>query len=139
MKYLPQAPPFVMVDELTETNEKETITCFKIREGHLFVENRKFTEPGLIENLAQTAAAGEGFKAMEANDTPPVGFIGQIKNLEIYRLPEVGEKIITTVACRHQIMNVRVMEGFIECDNRKIAKAEFKVFLQNESDSAVHH
>jgi predicted hotdog family 3-hydroxylacyl-ACP dehydratase len=130
MKYIPQAAPFVMIDELISVGEQDAVTCFLVRKGHLFEENNQFTEPGLIENMAQTAAAGIGFKAAGRDKPPAPGFIGQIKNLEIYRLPEMGETLMTTVKDKNKIMNVLIAEGSIQCGGKPIARAEFKVFLQ---------
>ncbi len=130
MKYIPQAPPFVMIDHLQAHSEEETVTDFTIRDNHLFVENNVFTEPGLIENMAQTAAAGTGWKAMKESSMPPVGFIGAIKDLNIYALPKVGDTIITRVKTLHQIMNAYVVEGKIMQEDRVLATAEFKIFLQ---------
>lgn len=130
MNYIPQAPPFVMIDEVTDNNETGTWTKFTVREGHLFVEDGLFTEPGLIENMAQTAAAGMGKQAADNGDRPPVGFIGQIKNLHISRLPETGATIQTHTQNIMQVGNAFVVEGAVLCDHHKIAGAEFKIFLQ---------
>lgn len=130
MKYIPQAPPFVMIDELVSTTATETITSFTVREGHLFVSDGCFTEPGLIENIAQTAAAGMGKKAEDNQEPVQVGFIGAVKNWELYALPLVGDTIETKITVLHQIMNAHIVQGLITCRGRQIATAEFKIFLQ---------
>lgn len=130
MQYIPQGPPFVMIDELLSVSEKETQTQFFIPEGHLFVENGYFTEPGLIENMAQTAAAGTGKKAADEGKPAPVGFIGSVKGLEIHKLPPAGTTIYTTVNFVMQVMNAHVVNALITCNEDLIAKAEFKIFLQ---------
>ena len=130
MQYIPQAPPFEMIDELLTATEQETSTQFTIREGHLFVSDGVFTEPGLIENMAQTAAAGTGWRAAQDNNDAPVGFIGAIKNFEVSYLPKVGETIISTIAVQHQIMNAHIVQGSVSCNGGIIASAEFKIFLQ---------
>jgi len=130
MQYIPQRPPFVMIDKLVSVNETETQTQFLIREGHLFVENGFFTEPGLIENMAQTAAAGTGKNAADNGLPAPVGFIGAIKGLEIYSLPPAGAMIHTKVTFIMQVMNAHVVQAVITCNNNRVAKAEFKIFLQ---------
>jgi 3-hydroxymyristoyl/3-hydroxydecanoyl-(acyl carrier protein) dehydratase len=45
---LPQRPPFVMIDEILEADEKISRGRFEIREGHLFVEGGYFTVPGIV-------------------------------------------------------------------------------------------
>lgn len=130
MKYLPQAAPFEMIDELVTATETDTRTRFTVREGHLFVSNGVFTEPGLIENMAQTAAAGTGWKAAEAGAPAPVGFIGAVKNFEVSRLPRTGETIETVITMQHQVMNAHIVQGVVTLNDVVIAGAEFKIFLQ---------
>src|SRR6185436_172755 len=90
-EYIPQREPFIMVDELEESNEVLFITNFTIREGHQFVEAGYFTESGLVENMAQTAAAGKGYNAKQGGGEAAVGYIGALKNLYINSLPKIGD------------------------------------------------
>lgn len=132
MKYIPQAAPFEMIDELLETNESETRTRFLIKPSTMFVdENGFFLEAGLVENMAQTAAAGMGFSAAQTNEKPPVGFIGQIKNLSISQLPQVGAMLDTRIFNQFSVMNAFIVQGRIEHNGALVAEAEFKIFLQD--------
>ena len=72
---IPQKPPMVMVDRLVSIEGKTTITAFRISPDNIFVEKGLFREPGLIENMAQTAAAGVGAHSQSDNAPPPEGFI----------------------------------------------------------------
>lgn len=130
MKHIPQAPPFVMIDEIIRSDESVTVTKFTIKESNLFVEDGYFTEPGLIENMAQTAAAGTGFKAAQNGLPAPVGFIGAIKNLKITEMPKVGDEIESTITFITQVLNAHVVAGEIKCGSKIIATAEYKIFLQ---------
>lgn len=130
MQYIPQAAPFEMIDELISATETATQTRFTVREGHLFVSDGAFTEPGLIENMAQTAAAGTGFYAAEQGKAAPVGFIGAIKNFEVHQLPKTGETIISETKMVTQIMNAHIVQATVRLQDDVIASAEFKIFLQ---------
>lgn len=130
MKYIPQAAPFEMIDDLVTATETTAVTQFTIRENHLFVEHGFFTEPGLIENMAQTAAAGTGFVASQKEASVPVGFIGAIKNFEVTQLPGIGETIQTSTEVLHQVMNATVVQAYVHLDQKMIAQAEFKIFLE---------
>ncbi|PSK92142.1 3-hydroxyacyl-ACP dehydratase [Taibaiella chishuiensis] len=130
MKYIPQGPPFVMIDELLRTGDTETLTAFTVREGHLFVDNGHFTEPGLMENMAQTAAAGMGKKAEDNQEPVRVGFIGAIKNWQLHRLPVIGDTLNTRISVLHQVMNAHIVQAVITCGGAPVAEAEFKIFLQ---------
>lgn len=131
MKYIPQAAPFVMIDELVSSDDTQTVCRFSVTADNIFVDVKGFfAEAGLVENMAQTAAAGTGFKASATNDAPPVGFIGQIKNLSVLRLPAVGDTIVTTITQQNQVMNAILVSGEVRLNQEVIASAEYKIFLQ---------
>jgi 3-hydroxyacyl-[acyl-carrier-protein] dehydratase len=126
---IPQKPPMVMVDRLVEIVDKTTVTSFLIREDNLFCENGEFREPGLIENMAQTAAAGVGAKPGIKEGQAPLGFIGGIRNLKIDGFPKVGQEIITRITVLHEVFDATIVQGEIFLDNRLIAGCELKIFL----------
>lgn len=131
MQYIPQAAPFVMIDELVSTDDTITQTKFTIREGHLFVENNVFTEPGLVENMAQTAGAGTGYKAQQEGKPAPVGFIGALKGLHVKELPKVGDTITTETTLANRVMSAHIVQARVLLEGREIASCEFKIFLQS--------
>jgi 3-hydroxyacyl-[acyl-carrier-protein] dehydratase len=133
LPFIPQRPPFVMVDNIVSADDSMSTTTFTIREGHLFVDNGFFTEPGLVENMAQTAAAGTGYKAQQDGKPAPVGFIGALKNLSVDRLPKVGDTLTTEVAFKMQVMNAHIVEATIKVNEQEIAKCELKIFLQDNA------
>ncbi len=133
--FIPQRPPFVMIDRIEYANETESVTSFCIREDHLFVEHGFFTEAGIIENMAQTAAAGTGLRAQQDNRPAPVGFIGALKGLQIYTLPVVGDMLQTRVSFVHQIMNAHIVQARVMTGEQEIAICELKIFLQMESSN----
>ena len=59
---IPQRPPMVMIDKLTEAGEISATGELKVHESNLFCENGLFRETGLIEFIAQTAAAFTGYR-----------------------------------------------------------------------------
>lgn len=128
--FIPQRAPFVMIDDIVSADEKLSVTTLNIRNGHLFVKEGYFTEPGLVENMAQTAAACTGYYAQLAGKPAPVGFIGALKNLNIIELPKVGDTIKTEVNFLNQVLNVHIVQGRVYLNNKEIANCELKIFLQ---------
>jgi 3-hydroxyacyl-[acyl-carrier-protein] dehydratase len=126
---IPQKPPMVMVDRLLSAEGKKTVTSLRIRDDNIFVEEGYFMEPGLIENMAQTAAAGVGYLASLKHRDPPVGFIGGIKNLAIHDLPKSGQEIKTEITVEHEVMNATVATGKIYLKDKLLASCELKIFL----------
>ena len=127
--YIPQRPPMVMVGKLLSVEDRRTLTSFIIREDNLFCEDGKFLEAGLIENIAQTAAAGAGYRSLLKNEPPPPGFIGGIKNLVIHALPVANDLLITEVFVEHEILDFTVITGRISVNGQPVAECEMKIFL----------
>lgn len=128
--YIPQRPPFVMIDTLIKADGTLSQTAFTIPSDYLFVEDGYFTEPGLVENMAQTAAAGTGYQAHHNGSEPPVGFIGALKNLNIFSLPKAESTITTTVTFGMQVMNAQIVNASISQNGMEIANCELKIFIQ---------
>lgn len=126
---IPQKPPMVMVNRLVSIEGKTTITAFRISPDNIFVEKGLFREPGLIENMAQTAAAGVGAHSQSDNAPPPEGFIGGIRNLKIEAFPAIGDEIVTRVTVMHEIFDATVVLGEVFLNEQRIASCELKIFL----------
>ena len=126
---IPQRPPFVMIDKLVSFSETETSTAFTIKADNIFVENGIFKEPGLVENIAQTAAARAGYVSKTENKPVLVGYIGAVNNLKIFSLPKTGDELITEIIIENQIFDVTLITGKITCNERVIAECKMKIFI----------
>lgn len=126
---IPQKPPFVMVDELLFSDDNITRTGFTIPADSVFAINGEFSEAGLMENMAQTAAAGSGNMARIENRAVANGYIGQVKNMEIFKLPKVGDMLITETKTEVQMFNAGIVLGTIWYNDAVIATCEMKIFI----------
>jgi 3-hydroxyacyl-[acyl-carrier-protein] dehydratase len=127
--YIPQRPPFVMVDKILSVSEQETITSFEIQADNLLCENGVFYEAGLIENIAQTVAAGAGYRRKEENSDPEIGFIGAVKKLKISSLPKIGNTIKTAVNLITRFENALIVQGSVFENEISIAKCQMNIFI----------
>lgn len=132
---IPQKPPFVMVDKLLNFSETTTTTGFKIEADNIFVEHGFYKEPGLIENIAQTAAARAGYISKTENKPVLVGYIGAVNGLQIFSLPKTGDELITEITIEHQIFDVTLISGKIICNNETIAQCRMKIFINQTKNS----
>ena len=128
---LPQKEPFIMVGQLLYFDMEKTFVKTIIKENNLFVDNGFFTQAGLIESIAQTCATRIGYinkyilkKAIQ------IGFIGAIKNLKIFRLPEIGETIITKINVVEEIFGMTLVNAEIKSGDETIAEAEMKIAIK---------
>lgn len=126
---IPQRRPFVMIDKLLGVTEASTTTGFTIKPDNIFVENGVFKEPGLVENIAQTAAASAGYVAHTENQPVKVGYIGAVNGLQIFSLPKVGDELITEITTENQIFDVTLISGKITCNGHLIAQCKMKIFI----------
>lgn len=128
LQLIPQKPPFVMVDSLLEYNEKKGTTGFTIPTDNILVENDIFSEPGLIEHMAQSMSLWRGYQGfLSGLDKPKTGFIGAIKAVEIMELPKAGSKLTTYVEILQEYLNVTSVGARTEDENGKLlATSEMK-------------
>lgn len=130
LPFIPQRAPFVMVDALVKAAETTGITRFEVKADNIFIQDGYLTEPALVENIAQTAAARIGYICHEKQEPVPVGFIGAVQNLEIIELPVVGNLIETEITIKNQVFDVTLISGKITCNGRELASCDMKIFLQ---------
>ena len=126
---IPQRSPFVMIDKLLEVAETSTTSGFTILDNNIFVQDGIFKEPGLVENIAQTAAARAGYVSKTENKPVLVGYIGAVNNLQIFLLPKTGDELITEIAIENQIFDVTLISGKITCNKQLIAQCNMKIFI----------
>lgn len=89
-----------MVDYIMAMDGENVETTFYVKEDNVFVEEEKLTEPGLIENAAQTCSAIVAKSYFVKDDDTiqskdVIGFISSIKKVLIHSLPKIGCEIVT--------------------------------------------
>ncbi len=134
-KLIPQRKPMIMVDGLLQSDGLATISTLQIREDNIFVEDRQFREPGLIENMAQTAALRAGYEAIVSNKKPLVGFIGAIKRLQIYNLPKVGDQLETKIEIVNELLGAMIVHATTVVQGDLVAEADLSIFLTEPNEN----
>lgn len=135
LEYIPQRPPFVMIDKIVEVDGNETTTSFEIKSENVFAENGVFYEGGIIENIAQTIAAGAGYRLKEKKGEPKMGVIASIRKLTIKNRPKVGDKLITKVELITDFSSALVVKGIVTCKSDEIASCQMNVFIIDKPDT----
>ncbi|BAP33681.1 flexirubin-type pigment biosynthesis acyl-carrier protein [Chryseobacterium sp. StRB126] len=130
--FLPHREPMLMADYILELTKEKVVTSFEIKEDNIFVHNNELAEAGLIENLAQTCSSilGQSFFENPEADTKVIGFITNIKKIEIFGLPKVKDKIISKASLISQFENI--CHIFCETFNNDelLIRAEINLFIQ---------
>ena len=128
---IPQRAPIVMVDEFLGIDNNVSRTRFTVYNDNIFVNNGEFSECGLIEHIAQSAAARVGYIFKSKNLPIPIGYIGSINNFVIYQNPKVGEAINTTIEIIQEVFNITLIQAYCHIDGKEIASCRMKIFLEN--------
>ena len=80
---IPQRHPFVMIDRLLYVDEKKGRSQLTIRASNILVEDEVLSSSGLVENIAQTAAADMGYICLQEERPVPIEYICSGQNLDI--------------------------------------------------------
>lgn len=135
LRIIPQLPPFVMVDKLLSVSENSAATEFLIDKDVVFVEAGKMNAAGIVENIAQTCAAGLGYmNVVLAKNNVMIGFLAAIRDMVFHRLPEVGEKLTTKITILENVYSMTIVEGEVYIEEEQIARGSMKIFITNMED-----
>ena len=126
---IPQRPPFVMIDKLLSFDMVFTVTQLEIRDDNVFCKDGRLSAEGLMENIAQTCAARMGYINMTKNEAVKIGVIGSVNNYEVFRLPKVGEVIITTIEMMEEMFQVTMVKATVKCGEEMLAQANMKIAI----------
>ena len=126
---LPQKPPFIMIDKLVSSDEECEVSEFEVRPDNVFFANGRLSTSGLVENIAQTCAAGIGYKNISSGEAVKIGVIGAVSNMNIFRLPREGEHLTTTVKYVQEVFQMTFFDAIIKSGDEVLANASIKTAL----------
>ena len=127
---IPQRPPMQMIDMLVHAGDRTAEGSLFVKESNLFCENGRLREPGLIEFIAQTAAAFTGYTSKLRHGDVTEGYIGAVKNLAITELPMAGEEIRSVIAVENEIVGFTIITAKVYWEERIIAECEMRILGQ---------
>jgi len=131
---IPQKTPMDMVDGLIDHNESSTTSRLILSSENIFCKDGFFNEPGLIENIAQTAALRAGYEAHKNATEPSVGFIGAVKKMKILALPKDTSVLQTTIKVLTEVANASLIKGQVYCGSQLMAEGEMTIFKLDPSE-----
>lgn len=131
-RLLPQRPPLLLLDALISCADDRTVSQFCVPAGSVLVEDGYLSEAGLIENIAQTAAAGAGYGYQKGGaGAPPIGFIAAIKDLRVGALPAVGTVLSTEVVVQNQVLEFTIVRGTVRAGSTTFAACEMRIYIKD--------
>ena len=133
LQYIPQRKPVVMVHELLEASDDHVVTQFAIEDDNVFLSSGKFAEPGMVENIAQTAAVHVGYQCASKNLPIPIGYIAAVKDLKVNFLPKQNSVIRTSAKVINKVLDITVVQGKIEFEGNILCSCEMRIFAKIQS------
>lgn len=132
---IPQRPPMVMVDALLSYTATTGAAGLTIAADNLFVQNGQLQEAGVVEHIAQSIALHKGYYYYLQHQLAPMGYIGSIKRMNIYALPEVGATLTTELSIIHEFMGVTLVKVRTTVGEELIAEGEMKTVIAESIDN----
>ena len=129
---IPQRAPIVMVDEFLGIEESVSKSSLTVREDNIFVDDATLSECGLIEQIAQSAAARVGHIFNTLNRPIPIGYIGSVNDFAIAAHPKVGDTIYTTIEVIQEVFNITLIRAVCRVNDVEIATCKMKIFLDTD-------
>lgn len=121
-----------MVDVVWSATETDAVTGLTVASDNIFVENGMLREPGVIEHIAQSAAAFAGYGTFVRGEKPKLGYIGEIKDFRLLSLPEVGCQLRTEILLVAEAVGVSLISAQTTVDDLLIAKCQMKIFIKED-------
>lgn len=127
---IPQRPPIVMVDKFYGVEDDCSYTGLTISPDNIFIERNRFKEPGIIEHIAQSAAARVGYICKQDNIPVPLGFIGSVDKMTIHALPKVGDELYTEIKIIQEVAEITLIGATVKIGDKLVAECRMKIFLK---------
>ena len=131
-KLIPQRNPIVMVDTFFWADEESAETGLHVQSDNIFCEGGLLREPGMIEHVAQSAAAFAGYASFTKGESPKLGLIGEVKKFKIIRLPKVGEFLRTRLRVLGEAVGVTLISAETKSGEEVLATSQMKIFIKED-------
>ena len=144
LNLIPQRPPIVMVDSFFGFEENHSYSGLTVTADNIFCETEeqqegseqpeigKLQEAGIIEHIAQSAAARIGFLYTRQGEKVPLGFIGSVDKLKIHDLPKIGMKLFTEITVVQEVFDITLISAQVKVEEELIAECRMKIFIKKE-------
>lgn len=132
LSLIPQREPIIMVDRFLGIKEGVSYSELTIAENNIFCERGHFNESGLIEHIAQSAAARVGYVCQQMNVPVPLGFIGSVDKMKIKTLPTIGDKLETSISIIQEVMDITLIHAEVKVEGEIIAECKMKIVLNKK-------
>lgn len=133
LQLIPQRPPMVMIDRFFGIEENKSIGGLLVSYENTFFENGHLQITGVIEHIAQVAAARIGYISIYLNKEPiPLGFIASVDKLTVHNLPKSADYLITTITIIQEVGDITLISATSKASGRPVTECQMKIFIKKE-------
>jgi len=132
--YMLHRPPMRLVQRLRCVEEAygEAETTLNI--GDVGVDpDGKVEAAALLEMVAQTYAAAQGYRDQLAGKPTNRGYLVGISDFRIQSLPSAGQRILIKIRSSCSFEDFYLVEGHVLCDGCAVAGGTLKIWVQPET------
>ncbi len=122
-----------MIGDLITADENIANSHFLIDSKNILVEDSVFSVSGLLENIAQTAAAQIGYLSVQNNVPVPIGFIGAISKIMVQKLPQVNSTIETVIEVKQEIFDITLISGEVKQGRESLISCQMKIMIDKKN------
>jgi len=129
-QFIPQREPMLMVNRMYDCTEDSVQTGLVINQENIFVdENGVFSEAGVIEHIAQSAAVFAGYNDFINGRPVVLGYIAEIKGFSNPVCVKANQEILSSLKVVSYAMNITLMQANSYVDGKEVASCKIKIFM----------
>jgi predicted hotdog family 3-hydroxylacyl-ACP dehydratase len=128
---IPHRLPMRLIDRLLERDGKNGVTEAVVSVDSPFVSpGGQLENVALVEMLAQSYAAINGYIDKKENNPIKIGFLVGIKKVELLQSVQAGDRLRIDIRTVADVGDFSIVEGDIWCAGQMVAHGEIKLWVQ---------
>jgi 3-hydroxyacyl-[acyl-carrier-protein] dehydratase len=132
---IPHRPPMLLIDSLITRDGDRATALATIPQNSICSDpDRGILPEFLIEIMAQTMAASNGYDIRCENRSPRNGFLVGIDNFQLFKTTVTGATLRIETLKTYEFGPVKIIEGQVFCDDKVLAVGEIKVWEELENE-----
>lgn len=132
---IPQRPPMQMVDTFCGISDGISRSGLTVTPENVFCIGGRLAEPGIVEHMAQSAAARIGYLCRREGREVPLGYIASIDRMAFYFLPETGQTLDTSMEVLQEVFGITLAGIVTRIGNEVVAEGVMKIFLETGTET----
>ena len=126
---IPHRPPMVMIDGYKRLSPNTGMAVKTFGPNDYACRDGRVMEAFLIEAMAQTVAAHQGYEQLGTDDpTPPPGMLVTVDAFECFHSLSAGDTIDIHIDHVGDVGGFQLIQGRVDRGGCLIAQGEFKIF-----------